>query len=478
MCAGARRLPGSVVAGARHLCRPGHLARFTGHGGSPAQPLPRTRAWTEARTGARPRAHLRGARPPPGRLHRAAACRPGPGAGLQPPDVGGDQRPPRRAGGRGGARPRPAAVHVGRRGQGQGRGDDGGRPRRARPGAPPRRTRTRRRWTPYPVRATPPARASPSVPTAPAWSRGPSGCRSRGEHVRAALGDQVEAGESVVVSGGLADVYRPTATITTGGVAWVLFGRRDDGGVAVWGTRWTGAGWTEPEQVTAGGHPAFNQEVVALPDGGLEVCWQARHGDRFAIFARRWTPVGGWGATVLVSSGVEANVWDPTVAAFDDGATAYAWSEYADGAYRVVVRRRACRRRARRAAGPDLRQRLRPAPAPRGDPRPAAVVRLRPHHRGRPRWQRADEAARPTPRSAPIRRSWRGCGPAARTCRPSCCPTSRPRSGSWPSPSTGSSRRPASSPPPSTWSRRACPSSSPPTTAGWWWPTGSTGGCP
>lgn len=183
----------------------------------------------------------------------------------------------------------------------------------------------------------------------PTVAVGPDGTRlvawtewvpERGEQVRAALGAQVDDGASSVVSGELADVYRPTAAITSGGVAWVLFGRRDDGDVAVWGTRWTGERWSAPEPVTEGGHPAFNQEVVALPDGGLEVCWQARHGDRFAICARRWTPVGGWGDTVRVSSGVEANVWDPTVAAHDDGATAYAWSEYADGAYRVVVRRR------------------------------------------------------------------------------------------------------------------------------------------
>ncbi|GAA5115445.1 hypothetical protein GCM10023339_22610 [Alloalcanivorax gelatiniphagus] len=183
----------------------------------------------------------------------------------------------------------------------------------------------------------------------PTVAVGPDGTRllawtewipDRGELVRAAYGAQVDAGGSDVVSGDVADVYRPTAVITTGGVAWVLFGRRDDGRVGVWGTRWTGERWSEPEQVTDGGHPAFNQEVVALPGGGLEVCWQARHEDRFAIFTRRWTPVAGWGEVVRVSSGVEANVWDPTVTAFADGATAYAWSEYADGAYRVVVRRR------------------------------------------------------------------------------------------------------------------------------------------
>ena len=87
----------------------------------------------------------------------------------------------------------------------------------------------------------------------PTVAIGPDGTRlvawtewvpDRGEQVRAALGDGVVTGESAVVSGELADVYRPTAVITTGGVAWVLFGRRDEGNVAVWGSRWSGEGWT------------------------------------------------------------------------------------------------------------------------------------------------------------------------------------------------------------------------------------------
>jgi hypothetical protein len=184
----------------------------------------------------------------------------------------------------------------------------------------------------------------------PGIACGPDGTRlavwtewfpNRGEVVRAALGDEVAEGRSVIVSGDLTDVFRPTALVSEDGDPWVFFGRRDGPQVGVWAAHWTQAnGWGAPEPISDGAHPAFNQEAVALPGGGLEVCWQGRHEDRFAIFARRWSASQGWSPTARVSSGVEANVWDPSVACFADGGTAYAWSEYVDGAYRVVVRRR------------------------------------------------------------------------------------------------------------------------------------------
>lgn len=166
------------------------------------------------------------------------------------------------------------------------------------------------------------------------------------------------------VSGGVADVFRPTTVITSDGVPWVFWGeaglngaqpqksatgRSDVGTVSVWSTTWSssssssssssGAGWSQPVVVTTTEHPSFNQEVVAHADGSIELCWQGRDKDRFGIYSRRHTH-GKWGPTTLVSAGVEANVWDPAIAVFADGAAAYAWSEYRDGSYRAVVRRR------------------------------------------------------------------------------------------------------------------------------------------
>ncbi|CAA9362867.1 MAG: hypothetical protein AVDCRST_MAG36-2785 [uncultured Nocardioidaceae bacterium] len=165
--------------------------------------------------------------------------------------------------------------------------------------------------------------------------------RDRGDVVRVVLQDAAgRSGTPVSVSGEVTDVFRPTAVVTTDGVPWVLWGRRVDGGVSVWATRWSAtAGWSEPEPVSDTDHPSFNQEAVAHRDGSLEVVWQGRQGGRFAIFSRRWAD-GTWAPTEVVSAGVEANVWDPTLAVFDDGGAAYGWSEFVDGSYRVVVRRR------------------------------------------------------------------------------------------------------------------------------------------
>ncbi len=171
---------------------------------------------------------------------------------------------------------------------------------------------------------------------------------------RAGQGDVVQATyqppgaatpEPLVVSGAVGDVFRPTVLITATGAPWVFYGRASGGQVAVWATLRQAGGWSVPEMVSTSAHPSFNQEAAAYADGRVELCWQGRDdsesgaGERFGIFSRTFAD-GVWGATQLVSAGVMGNVWDPAVAAYADGSAAFAWSEYQDGSYRVVVRRR------------------------------------------------------------------------------------------------------------------------------------------
>ena len=117
----------------------------------------------------------------------------------------------------------------------------------------------------------------------------------------------------------------------------MCFSRAGQAGVGVWASRREEAGWTSPELVSTTSHPSFNQEVLAHADGSVEVCWQGRTGGRFGIYSRRWAD-GQWGPATLVSDDSPANVWDPALAATAGGGTVYAWSEYHQGAYRVVVR--------------------------------------------------------------------------------------------------------------------------------------------
>ena len=213
-----------------------------------------------------------------------------------------------------------------------------------------------------------------------------------------------------------------------------------------------------------------------LPGGGLEVCWQGRHEDRFAIFARRWSASQGWSSTARVSSGVEANVWDPSVACFADGGTAYAWSEYVDGAYRVVVRRRDAAGELGEPQSLTSEATTRCTP-PRGDARPAAVVRVRPDHGGRSRRQRTDPpAARGGGRQRPRRGRRRTGGQRERPTRllPDVSASVRVVAVT----DHGVLEAPGRLAPALDVVPAGCPSSWPPTTAAWWSPTASTGGCP
>ncbi len=156
----------------------------------------------------------------------------------------------------------------------------------------------------------------------------------RGDRLLARLtGDAAVA----VVVEGPEDLFRPTAAVTTDGTPWLLFGRSVDGVVGVWASRFVDGRWSGPELVSGTGGPAFNQEVCAHPDGGLQVCWQGRVDDRFGVFARRFAD-GGWQPPVWVSEGVSHNVWDPTLTA-TPGGMAYAWAGYTGGSYAVAVRR-------------------------------------------------------------------------------------------------------------------------------------------
>ena len=154
----------------------------------------------------------------------------------------------------------------------------------------------------------------------------------RGDRLVAEVDDHVDA-----VVDGPEDLFRPTAVVAADGVPWVLFGRSVGGTVGVWASRFTGGRWSGPEPVSDTDGPSFNQEVVATPDGGFQICWQGRDGGRFAIFARRFD--GAWGPTERVSAGAAGNVWDPTLALCPDG-VAYAWTEYVE-----VLRRRRSRSR-------------------------------------------------------------------------------------------------------------------------------------
>lgn len=160
-----------------------------------------------------------------------------------------------------------------------------------------------------------------------------------GERVFAALADSATAKATpIALNTDPADCFRPSAAFDAHGVPWVCYGRSHNGRVDVWAHRYdVGSGWSAAEQVSGTGHPSFNQEVVAHPDGSVEVVWQGPFGTGFGIWSRLWCN-GAWEDEKLVSAGAVGNAWDPAVGVRPDGGSAYAWSEYVNGSYRVVLR--------------------------------------------------------------------------------------------------------------------------------------------
>lgn len=150
----------------------------------------------------------------------------------------------------------------------------------------------------------------------------------------------VDGGPAAAVSGAVTDVFRPCAVIDATGTPWLFFAAARDGAVGVYAVRHRAGSWTDPEPVSDTTAPSFNQEAVATADGGVEVCWQASAGQHFAIHTRRFDPETGWRPTEIASLGTENNVWDPAIATRPDGGSCLAWSEYAEGGYRIVVRER------------------------------------------------------------------------------------------------------------------------------------------
>lgn len=142
------------------------------------------------------------------------------------------------------------------------------------------------------------------------------------------------------------DIHRPTAIFDGSGTPWVLWSGtsviapKEGNNLGVWASRHHQGSWSTPELISTTPSPSFNQEAVALSDGGLEVVWQGATDQRFAIFSRRFHPRHGWQETQLVSPGDDANVWDPVLAVSPDDSTGYAWSRYESGSYQIVVRRR------------------------------------------------------------------------------------------------------------------------------------------
>ncbi len=163
-----------------------------------------------------------------------------------------------------------------------------------------------------------------------------------GEHVIAALfgADGETLAEPRAITEAPSDCFRPTAAFDPAGHPRVFYARATPGvagRVGVFARSLADGAWGAEERISTTEHPSFNQEVVLHDDGSLECVWQGRVADEFGVYARRWRD-GEWEASYRLDGDVPGNVWDPSVTPLPGGRSAYVWSAYEGGAYRLVAR--------------------------------------------------------------------------------------------------------------------------------------------
>ena len=99
-----------------------------------------------------------------------------------------------------------------------------------------------------------------------------------------------------------------------------------------------GGAWSQPQDLSAPGEPAFNADV-ALEAGQVTAVWTVLRDRRTAVETSSGPVAGSWGP-VQTLSGPIGNASTPVVAVDDEGAAVAAW-RWSDGAYLVVQSRRA-----------------------------------------------------------------------------------------------------------------------------------------
>jgi hypothetical protein len=119
---------------------------------------------------------------------------------------------------------------------------------------------------------------------------------------------------------------------------------------------------TQGADLSAAAEMATGADVAVAADGTATVTWSARDGGAFAVYARRISPEGTPGATVLLSDPTQ-DALDPHVAVAPDGTATVAWVR-SDGSSLLVQARRIAPDGTPEAGTKNLSQTGRDASAP------------------------------------------------------------------------------------------------------------------
>ncbi|MCO5315234.1 MAG: hypothetical protein M9938_03605 [Solirubrobacterales bacterium] len=131
------------------------------------------------------------------------------------------------------------------------------------------------------------------------------------------------------------NAYSPQIAISPDGTTTAVW-RRYNGSdyITQAATRPAGGSFGTPVDLSAPGEDAFDQQLVAAPDGASTVVWRRYNGSNYVVQATI-RPAGGSFGTPVDLSAAGQNAFYPQVAAFPDGTTTAVWHRDNGGNYVV-----------------------------------------------------------------------------------------------------------------------------------------------
>jgi hypothetical protein len=139
-----------------------------------------------------------------------------------------------------------------------------------------------------------------------------------------------------VVSGALRDNFRTALGEDDAGGIWVAWSAKRGDRWLVFGSRFDGSNWTNPQPLTDTMGPDIYHKLHRDAAGRLWLVWQGNTKADSDIYAR-YLQNGNWTEPLRVSES-DANDWEPAVTSDSRGTVWFAWDTYDKGDYDIHLR--------------------------------------------------------------------------------------------------------------------------------------------
>ena len=131
----------------------------------------------------------------------------------------------------------------------------------------------------------------------------------------------------------------PQVAVDTSGTAVAVWMQSEGDRFNIFANRFTpAAGWGAAEQIETGDYAAYPQ-VAVDPSGNAIAVWQQQGGARDTIFANRFTPTAGWGAAERIETDDEVDAFLPQVAVDPSSNAVVVWVQSDGTRYSIWANR-------------------------------------------------------------------------------------------------------------------------------------------